>query len=268
MESSKSIPWAAWSLLMAGVLPGADAPPAHDLDALARKTQDPTAELISIPFQSNWYVDVGPYERTQYVLNIQPVIPVPLNDEWKLLTRTIAPIIDAPIGRDDRETGLGDLNATAWLSPEGRHAVTWGLGAVAQLPTATESALGTGRWAVGPSGVAVYKAGPWVIGGLANHLWDVAGWTGNEVDLTTIQPFINYNLPKAWSLGLAPTITGDWTRDGDDVWTVPLGLSLSKVGHVGRLPLKASIAAYDNVVRPEYAADWQLQFAIVLILPE
>ncbi len=43
---------------------------------LARAVQNPIADLISVPFQNNTNFDFGPRERTQNVLNIQPVIPV------------------------------------------------------------------------------------------------------------------------------------------------------------------------------------------------
>ena len=41
----------------------------------------PIADLISLPFQYNANLDWGPEERTQTILNIQPVVPFALNDE-------------------------------------------------------------------------------------------------------------------------------------------------------------------------------------------
>lgn len=63
---------------------------------LAKKTQNPVADLISIPFQNNMNFGLEPNHRTQNVLNIQPVIPFNLTDEWNLITRTILPVIKQP----------------------------------------------------------------------------------------------------------------------------------------------------------------------------
>src|SRR5271166_2096822 len=46
--------------------------------ALQKATQNPAANLISVPLQNNTYVGYGPYNRTQDGLKIQPVIPAHL----------------------------------------------------------------------------------------------------------------------------------------------------------------------------------------------
>ena len=56
------------TLLLAAPLWGAD-----DATELAKKTQNPVADLISIPLQNNFNFGVGPNNVTQYVGNIQPV---------------------------------------------------------------------------------------------------------------------------------------------------------------------------------------------------
>ncbi len=63
---------------------------------LAKKTQNPVSDLISVPFQNNINFDVGPMEKTQNILNIQPVYPLSLNEDWNLITRTIMPVISQP----------------------------------------------------------------------------------------------------------------------------------------------------------------------------
>ena len=52
-----------------------------DMGDLARAVQNPIADLISVPFQNNTNFDFGPREKTQNVMNIQPVVPFDLNDE-------------------------------------------------------------------------------------------------------------------------------------------------------------------------------------------
>jgi len=48
---------------------------------LAKKTQNPVADLISVPFQNNTSFGIGPDDAVQNVTNIQPVIPTKLGDD-------------------------------------------------------------------------------------------------------------------------------------------------------------------------------------------
>ena len=71
--------------------------PADDASALAEKLQNPIADLISIPFQNNTNFNVGPNKGTQDILNIQPVVPLHINEDWNVITRTILPLVWSPI---------------------------------------------------------------------------------------------------------------------------------------------------------------------------
>ena len=88
---------------------------AQDVEELARAAQNPLASMISVPFQNNTNFEVGPEESTQNVLNIQPVVPFNLNENWNLITRTIIPIISQPASTPEqsRINGLGDIQLTA-----------------------------------------------------------------------------------------------------------------------------------------------------------
>jgi hypothetical protein len=70
-----------------------DATKEKSVEELAKEAQNPVANVISIPLQSNFNFGVGPYDKLQYVLNIQPVIPIHINDDWNVITRTIMPVI-------------------------------------------------------------------------------------------------------------------------------------------------------------------------------
>jgi hypothetical protein len=177
-------------------------------EELAKKTQNPVADLISVPFQSNFNFGVGPTQGTQYVLNIQPVIPIHLNADWNLITRTILPVIYQPelSPGTGPNTGLGDLNPTLFLSPAKSGGLIWGVGPTFTLPTATDTALGTGKWSAGPAGVVLSMQGPWVLGVLANQQWSFAGDADRRsVSQLLIQPFVNYNLQDGWYLVSAPS---------------------------------------------------------------
>jgi hypothetical protein len=97
----------------------AAAPPIAELSAeeLAKLAQNPVGNLISVPFQNNTNLNVGPDKRTQNILNIQPVIPISVSDEWNIITRTIVPVISQPLPDGERTNGIGDTVFTAFLSP-------------------------------------------------------------------------------------------------------------------------------------------------------
>ena len=107
---------------------------------LAKKAQNPVADMISVPFQYNANFNTGPLDKTQEVLNIQPVYPVHLNTDWNVITRTIIPIISQPafVPNQDSTSGLGDVQFSAFLSPVKPTAGgwIWGAGAIAQFDTA------------------------------------------------------------------------------------------------------------------------------------
>jgi hypothetical protein len=107
---------------------------------LAKETQHPVSDLISVPFQNNTSYNFGPRERTLNVLNIQPVLPLELNEDWNLITRTIIPIVSSPpmMSGQDRKTGIGDIQFSAFLSPVKTVGGWWlaGAGPVLSIPTA------------------------------------------------------------------------------------------------------------------------------------
>ena len=81
-------------LVSATITAGKAAEPAGDpetksAEELVKETQNPIANLISVPFQNNFNFGFGPNDVTQWVLNVQPVIPIPLNKDWNLITRPI-----------------------------------------------------------------------------------------------------------------------------------------------------------------------------------
>ena len=245
--------------------------PQSDTD-LAKQTQNPVADLISLPFQNNIDFNVGPNDRTRYTLNIQPVIPLHIAENWNLITRTILPVIYQPdvLSNSGGNTGLGDLNFTAWLSPRKAGKFIWGAGSTLVMPTATEDTTGTDKWSAGPSVVGVYMSGPWVLGGFVSNFWSFAGNSDRaDVNFLFSQLFVNYNLNDGWYLISAPIITSNWEADSDDRWTLPVGGGGGKVFRIGKLPVNLNLHAYYNVEKPELTgADWQLRCQLQLLFPK
>ena len=245
------------------------APSAEDLAKLA---QNPIANLISVPFQNNTNFDYGPEGGTQNILNIQPVIPITLNQDWNLITRTILPLIWQPeLGpQQDSTFGLGDTQFSAFLSPSNAKGWIWGVGAIAQLPTHSDSALGNNNWGLGPTAVALHLAegSPWVYGMLINNVWSLDTSDDASFNNGLIQPFLNYNFKGGTYLTTAPIVTVNWYADSADRWTVPVGGGIGRIFHFGKLPVNTQISAYYNVVSPEYGADWQLRAQVQLMFPK
>lgn len=251
---------------------GYDVPePGEDLAYdLAQAAQNPVANVISLPFQNNTNFNFGPLEKTQNILNIQPVIPFSLGTDWNLITRTILPVISQPalFPGDDRTFGLGDTVFTAFLSPASPGRIIWGAGPVLLLPSATDDKLGTDKWGAGPSAVALTIRGPWLFGVLANHIWSFAGDSDrNDVNASLIQPFINYNFRGGWFLTSSPIITANWEADSNQTWTVPVGGGVGRLFFLGRQPVNASLQAYYNVEKPDFGADWSVRLSVAFLFP-
>jgi hypothetical protein len=268
-----------WAALIVAMQLAPLAAAAQDDADLAKQSQNPVANLISLPFQNNTFFGVGPDDDVANVLNIQPVIPIGLGG-WNLINRTIVPLIylpdltsglpELPEGVSGGSTfGLGDVNYTGWLSPLGGGPITWGVGPSITLPTATDEKLGTEKWSIGPSAVVVAQPDPFVLGGLVRQLWSFAGDDDRQdVSQTLIQPFVNYNLPDGWFLVSAPVITANWEADADDRWTVPIGGGGGRVFRIGRQPVNAALHAYYNVESPEFGPDWSLRFTVSFLFPK
>jgi hypothetical protein len=164
---------------------------------LAKKLANPVAALISVPFQLN-YDEVGSTRAgRRYSLNIQPVIPFSLNQDWNLISRTIVPVVDQKeiFPGAGGQSGVGDNLQGLFFSPAKPTAsgVIWGVGPALLLPTGSHDLLTSDKWGLGPTGVALKQDGPWTYGLLANHIWAVGGRDLRaDVSSTFVQPFLSY----------------------------------------------------------------------------
>ena len=239
-------------------------------EELAKLAQNPVGNLISVPFQNNTNFNVGSQDRTQNILNIQPVIPIHVSTEWNIITRTILPVISQPAPSDDRTNGIGDTVFTAYLSPANPGKWIWGAGPVVQIPTNSDEYLGNKNWGIGPSVVVLHldKGDPWVYGALANNIWSVSDNNqGGSYNNGLIQPFVNYNF-SSFYLTSSPIATVNWKADSGQQWTVPLGGGIGKIIHIGKLPVNVQLAAYYNVVTPDDGPDWQLRAQVQFMFPK
>jgi hypothetical protein len=267
------------------------APPPSQAD-LAKQSQNPVGSLVSVPFQNNTNFGFGRGDDVQNVLNIEPVYPVSLGENWNLIPRFIIPVMWQPtpvVGNGNTEfvtgitSGIGDINGTAFFSPAKAGKVIWGVGPSFLMNTSTSSELGSGMWSAGPAVVVLSMPGKFVIGSLVSQLWsfttpDTDGFRyhGTELippgsgqeSLNSLmwQYFVNYNLENGWYLASAPTMVANW--DAAQSWLVPVGGGVGKIFHMGSQPAKWEVQGFYNVVKPDGAASWTLQTLFVLLFPK
>jgi hypothetical protein len=213
---------------------------AADNADLAQELTNPIADLMTVPIQMNFDRDIGPDDDgTKITTNVQPVIPFDISEDWNLITRTIMPVIhqDDVFPGEGSQFGLGDINLSLFFSPKqpGAGGLTWGVGPVFLLPTATDLLLGGEKWGAGPAAIGLVLRGPWTIGMLANHIWSFAGDDDRpDINNTFMQPFVAYTWPSAWTASLQTESSYNWETEQ---WSVPVNVALSKLVMFGRLPV-------------------------------
>jgi hypothetical protein len=218
---------------------------------LANKLSNPISDLISVPFQYNYDCCFGVLDAPRHTLNIQPVIPFTLNPQYKLVVRTIVPLIHAeePVPFFGTRSGLGDTTQSFFLVPSSvPKGVIFGIVPVILWPTATDSALGSEKWGAGPTIVIGKQESGWTYGVLANHISSFAGWDNRvSVSSTFLQPFISYAFPDTTTFTLNTESTYDWMSHQ---WTVPIHLGVSKIFKFGKQPVSLGVQGGYFAVSP------------------
>ena len=252
--------------LPARALAQAAPPPDSQATALAKESQNPISSLITVPLQANWDFGLGDRDATGTLFNIQPVMPFALTKSTNVILRVIVPLMSQPGEEGTRVNGVGDVVATAFLSPSKSGRLIWGAGPVFLLPTATNNALGSEKFGVGPSVVALTQPGPWTIGLLFNHIWSTSGASDREdVNTTFLQPFVNYNLGGGLALGAVMEATANW--NADEHWTAPLVFTVSKLARLGTRPVNFVFGAGPTVASPAGGPNWRFRFMAVFLYP-
>lgn len=237
---------------------------------LAKQLANPVAAMISVPFQYNYDSGYGSEKGHRSVLNIQPVIPISVNQDWNLISRTILPVIDQHnmVGESGSQSGLGDITQSFFLSPKEPTAsgLIWGAGPALVLPSATDSMLGGKKWGAGPSAVLLKQEGGWTYGLLANHIWSFAGNKDRkDVSATFMQPFVSHTTADAWTVGVDTESSYDW-KDKD--WAVPVNFTVSKMVKFGTQPVSFQLGARYWAAAPDNGpTGWGVRAGVTFLFP-
>jgi hypothetical protein len=231
--------------------------------SLEQAASDPTASLMSVQVQD---IYAGAYyllddERGNTIL-LRSAVPFTTGRLENIARLTLPVVTDSSSGK----SGLGDLVLFDLIKFEeswGR----WGIGPVLLAPTATDDALGAGKWAIGPALGFVARSDKLMWGLFNQNLLSFAGNNNRKnVRVIILQPIVNFSLPNKWSIGTSEmNITYDWEQDA---WTaLPLGVKLARLVKFGRLPVQISGAYEYNFADDYVAPQWTVNVTVKVLFP-
>ncbi len=250
--------------------------PAQQEADLAKKLQNPVAALVSVPLQNNWDFGIGPADAMKYTCNIQPVIPISITENYNLIIRTILPVIyqeptdnnpSAPQTYREPHAGLGDTTQSFFFSPKAPVG-GWivGAGPVGYYPTATDDALGGGKWGAGPTIVALQQRNGFTYGVLANQIWSFAGQQDRQnINSMFVQPFCSYTTKTYTTFGINTESTRNWQTDQ---WSVPINITAQQLLKIAGQPVAFQLGFRQYVDGPVGGPQWGLRFAVTFLFPK
>lgn len=233
-------------------------------DDLAAKIQNPIASLVSVPFQNNY--DFGNDIKPTNTLNFQPVYPFKLSKKVNLITRTIIPIVSAPISPEGRIDGIGNINVSTFFTPAKPSKFIWGVGPTFMFPT-IEKGLGFDKFGIAPSVIGLYQNNGWTVGAIFENFFGVAGNSNNDINFFYSQIFAVKNISNGWYVNSAPIITANWDTPDNNKWTIPIGAGAGKLFKVGKLPVNGQVGFY-KYLESASNADYQIRAQLVLLFPK
>ena len=241
---------------------------AQDTTELAKKTQNPVGDILSIPFEFNFNGGGGLEDQTHLNLNFQPVLPIKLTPGVNLIFRTIIPFQSFPGPADVKTGGFGDIMEQLFFTPAKPGRIIWGVGPTFSLPTATAHPARTGTWAGGMSVVVLAMPGRWVLGSLLTQVWPMNDAGGPpETNVFSCKCFVNYNFGKGWALSSVPTIVANWDAADGQQWTVPVGGGITRTVVFKGQAMSLGFQYFKNVKRPDDGPGTQVRMNFALIFP-
>ena len=247
------------------------------LEEIDRQLNNPLTSLWSMTLQDNFGVTRGTLvdgSATTNVLFFQPALPIPVGQGMIFIARPVFPLLTLPVPNpttgtfEGHETGFGDFQLLNLFGPSRTSGFVWGVGLTLKFPTASQPALGSGKYQAGPAALLINMGKPWVLGLLFQHWESFAGdETRPETSETNLQYIIRYSLPDAWSVGAGPTIAIDWTAPSGERVTFPIGLGVTKTVRWGQTPIKLRTEVHYSIIRPEtFGEAWNIRFQVTPVV--
>lgn len=238
-------------------------------DELAKELQNPLASLVSVPFQNNFDFGFDPSDGSRWLMNVQPVLPMSISEDWNLIGRVILPVISQSdiFGESGSQTGLGDALLTGFFSPKAPTAggLIWGVGPAISIPTATDNLLGSGQFSMGPSIVGLWQKGPITFGALVNHIWSLFGDSDRgDVNATFFQPFLAKNFSGGYALSLNTELLQSWETDTSNGTVNLVGSKVTTLGGQMVQFFAGPRIPYGNGNN----ASWGFRAGLTLLLPK
>jgi len=231
-------------------------------------------QTVLVPFK--YITDFGAENGELNMLQIRPLYTIS-TENWNFINRPIIPIIDIngivggrpelpnPEGAADAR-GLGDITYTVAVEARKLKPVSVALGMAASFPTATEDALGSGKWSAGPALMIITQQEAWSAIISARQIWSFAGDSQRgDVNNLAMEPIFTYSLSKQWYLITDPVILANWELDAGDRWLVPIGGGSGYHFKAWGQPIDLRAEAYYNAVKSEGAPDWSMAATITFI---
>jgi hypothetical protein len=263
----------AAACLAALAIASADAWAQQSEEEIAKAAQNPVAAMISLPLQYNYDQNIGPLEdgHKSYI-NVQPVIPFSLNEDWNLISRTIVPVIwqsDLFPGAGS-QSGIGDTTASLFFSPKKPTSSgwIWGVGPVFYLPTASDDLLGADQWGAGPTAVFLKQEHGLTYGALMNHIWSVGGDSDRaDISNTFLQPFFSYTTKTHTTFAVNTESSYNWETEQ---WSVPINLLVKQLVKVGEQRLQLTAGARYWADSPDNIGPqgWGARFEVSFLFPK
>ncbi len=265
MKISKLFLSAFLSVIIFASYVNAAKPISAEDEALVKASNNPMADMMSLPFQFNYDYGSGPNDDgSKALLNIQPIIPVPVSDKFIMLTRTIIPINYADansVGSD--KFAMGDIVESIFFGPKSGK-VIWGVGPAFMLPTATDDIFASEKWSAGPAAIIAYQEKGWTFAAISYQVWSFAGWGNNDVSFLFFQPVIMKSLGLI-SVGVNSEMQFDWENS---TTIIPLNLMFSKLVKFGKIPVTLAAGLRYYLDKPDNYSQYGARFAITFMLPE
>lgn len=233
-----------WACL--GAVPPAAA---QDSAGAAAQANNPLASTTSVNFQDQF---IGRLSRFREPANsglLRAAQPFSIgSSRW--IARATLPINTYPTQPDGpHETGLGDFNIfAAYLIDVGNPGISFGIGPQLTAPTAGDRALGSGQWSAGFANVLFVATDPaWQYGYLLTWQASFAGDSDRPgVNVGNVQPFLFRQLGEGWYLRSSGVSTYNFENNS---YSVPVGLGIGKVFHLGATVANAFVEPQYSVLR-------------------